>query len=164
MRRLGTLAAVAGLALLAACGGNDSGDDTTAVPGDSGVGGSTEPAVPIVGSRWVLEELQAAGATVAGPTESEAYFEIDENGDVTGSTGCNGFSGSAEVSDSSITFQPLISTRRGCSGDLGQIDSSMLRVLNGEVTVEVSGDVLTLTNAEGDSLTMAASDAPSTDL
>ncbi|WP_083460066.1 META domain-containing protein [Jiangella muralis] len=164
MRRLGTLAAVAGIALLAACGGNDSGDDTTAVPGDSGSDGSTEPAVPIVGSRWVLEELQAAGATIAGPADPQAYFEIGENGDVTGSTGCNGFSGSAEVSDSSITFQPLISTRRGCSGDLGQIDNSMLAVLSGEVTVEVSGDALTITNAEGESLTMQASDAPSTDL
>ncbi|TDD70205.1 META domain-containing protein [Jiangella aurantiaca] len=164
MRRLGTLAAVAGIALLAACGGNDSGDDTTAVPGDSGSDGSTEPAVPIVGSRWVLEELQATGATVAGPSDPEAYFEIDENGDVTGSTGCNGFSGSAEVGDSSITFQPLISTRRGCSGDLGQIDNSMLQVLSGEVTVEASGDTLTLTNADGNSLTMVMSDAPSTDL
>ncbi|SDT67193.1 META domain-containing protein [Jiangella sp. DSM 45060] len=155
---------MAGIALLAACGGNDSGDDTTAVPGDSGADGSTEPAVPVVGSRWVLEELQAAGATIAGPADPQAYFEIDENGDVTGSTGCNGFSGSAEVSDSSITFQPLISTRRGCSGDLGQIDGSMLGVLSGEVTVEMSGDVLTITNAEGETLTMQASDAPSTDL
>ncbi|PZF84438.1 META domain-containing protein [Jiangella anatolica] len=165
MRRLGTLAAVAGIALLAACGGNDSGDDTTAVPGDSsGSDGSTEPGVPIVGSRWVLEELQAAGATVAGPADPQAYFEIDENGDVTGSTGCNGFSGAAEVSDAGITFEPLISTRRGCSGDLGQIDSSMLQVLRGETTVEVAGDTLTITNADGDSLTLQASDAPSTEL
>ncbi|SDU36818.1 META domain-containing protein [Jiangella alkaliphila] len=155
---------MASIALLAACGGNDSGDDTTAVPGDSGSDGSTEPAVPIVGSRWVLEELQAAGATVAGQSDPEAYFEIDENGDVTGTTGCNGFSGSAEVGDASITFQPLISTRRGCSGELGQIDTHMLAVLNGEVTVEVTGDALTLTNTEGDSLSLLASDAPSTDL
>ncbi len=155
---------MASIALLAACGGNDSGDDTTAVPGDSGSDGSTEPAVPIVGSRWVLEELQAAGATVAGQSDAEAYFEIDENGDVTGTTGCNGFSGSAEVGDASITFQPLISTRRGCSGELGQIDTHMLAVLSGEVTVEVTGDALTLTNTEGDSLSLLASDAPSTDL
>jgi heat shock protein HslJ len=165
MRRLGTLAAVAGIAMLAACGSSDSGDDTTAVPGDSSESdGSTEPAVPVVGSRWVLDEVTAQGATVERPADADAYFQIDENGDVTGSTGCNGFSGSAEVSDSSISFAPLISTRRGCSGELGQIDSSMLQVLNGDVTVEVSGDVLTVTNAEGDTLSMTASDAAATGL
>lgn len=165
MRRLGTLAAVAGIALLAACGSEDAGDDTTAVPGDSSESdGSTEPAVPIVGSRWVLDEVQTADATVSPPAEAEAYFQIDENGDVTGSTGCNGFGGSAEVSDSTISFSPLISTRRGCSGDLGEIDASMLQVLNGDVTVEVAGDMLTLTNAEGDTLTLQATDAAATGL
>jgi heat shock protein HslJ len=165
MRRLGTLAAVAGIALLAACGSDDAGDDTTAVPGDSSESdGSTEPAVPVVGSRWVLNEVTTAEATLQRPADADAYLQIDENGDVTGSTGCNGFSGSAEVSDSSISFAPLISTRRGCSGELGQIDSSMLQVLNGDVTVEVAGDVLTVTNAEGDTLSLSASDAPSTDL
>jgi heat shock protein HslJ len=165
MRRLGTLAAVAGIAMLAACGSSDSGDDTTAVPGDSSESdGSTEPAVPVVGSRWVLDEVTAQGATVERPADADAYFQIDENGDVTGSTGCNGFSGSAEVSDSSISFAPLISTRRGCSGELGKIDSSMLQVLNGDVTVEVSGDVLTVTNAEGDTLSLTASDAAATGL
>jgi heat shock protein HslJ len=165
MRRLGTLAAVAGIAVLAACGSSDSGDDTTAVPGDSSESdGSTEPAVPIVGSRWVLDEVTTADATVQASSEAEAYFQIDENGDVTGSTGCNGFSGSAEVSDSTISFSPLISTRRGCSGDLGQIDSSMLQVLDGDVTVEAAGDVITITNAEGDTLTMQASGAAATGL
>lgn len=157
MRRLGTLAAVAGIALLAACGSGDAGDDTTAVPGDSaGSDGSTEPALPVVGSRWVLEEVTTADATVQGSADAEAYFEIDENGDVTGSTGCNGFSGSAQVSDSSISFAPLISTRRGCSGDVGQIDASMMQVLKGEVAVEISGDTLTLINAEAGTLTMQA--------
>lgn len=165
MRRLGTLAAVAGIALLAACGSSDDGDDTTAVPGDSSESDeSTEPAVPIVGSRWVLDEVQTAETTLQPPAEAEAYFQIDENGDVTGSTGCNGFSGSAEVSDSTISFSPLISTRRGCSGDLGQIDASMLQVLNGDVTVEAAGEVITITNAEGDTLTLQASGAASTGL
>ncbi|WP_051426509.1 META domain-containing protein [Jiangella gansuensis] len=156
---------MASIALIAACGGNDSDDGTTAVPEDgSGSGGSSEPAVSIVSSRWVLDQLETAEASLQAPSESEAWFEIGENGDVTGSTGCNGFSGAAEVGDASITFQPLISTRRGCSGELGEIDNAMLSVLRGEVTAEISGDVLTITNAEGGTLTLQASDQPSTEL
>ncbi|WP_162606583.1 META domain-containing protein [Jiangella asiatica] len=155
---------MASIALIAACGSNDSDDGTTAVPEDGGSGGSSEPAVSIVSSRWVLSQLETADASLQPSGESEAWFEIGENGDVTGSTGCNGFSGAAEVSDSSITFQPLISTRRGCSGELGDIDNAMLGVLRGEVTAEVSGDVLTITNAEGGTLTLQASDQPATEL
>lgn len=161
MRRLGILAAMASIALIAACGSNDD-DGTTAVPeGDSSSAEETaEPAIPLTGSRWVLTSVETAGASVQGMDDPEAYFQIDEKGEVSGSTGCNGFGGSAEVGDDVITFEPLIATKKACSGELGQIDSAMLGVLRGDVTTEVVGEEITLTNADGDSLTMHASAEP----
>jgi heat shock protein HslJ len=148
---------MASIAFVAACGNNGSNDETTAVPEDDGGQSSTEPALSIVGQRWVLAEVQAQGGPVKAPADPEAYLEITEDGDVTGSTGCNGFGGSAEVGDQTITFQPLIATKRGCSGDLGKLDSAMLSVLHGEVTAEVAGGTLTITDEEGEVLTLEAS-------
>lgn len=152
---------MATIALVTACGNNGN-DETTAVPEDDGQQSSTEPAVSVVGQRWVLAEADAQSGAVKAPSEPEAYLEIAENGDVTGSTGCNGFGGAAEVGDQTITFQPLIATKRGCSGQLGKVDSAMLSVLHGEVTAEIAGNTLTLTNDEGETLTLeVASGSPS---
>lgn len=169
MRRLRTLAAVASIAVIAACG-SGSDDDTTTVPEDGGGSSETESnestgsAVPIVGTQWMLDEVDAGGASIQTDADTSAYLRINEAGEVTGSTGCNGFSGSAEVGDEVITFEPLLATKKGCSGELGQIDSSMLSVLRGEVSADVAGDSLTLTNTDGETLVLTVGEPPSTDL
>lgn len=154
--------------MIAACGsGND--DDTTAVPEGGGSSEtdsseSTGSAVPIVGTQWILNEVEAADASITTDANISAYLRINDAGEVTGSTGCNGFSGSAEVGDEVITFEPLLATKKGCSGALGQVDSAMLTVLRGEVSADVAGDSLTLTNADGETLMLTVGEPPSTDL
>lgn len=153
--RLGALVAAASIALTTACGGNDADDQTTAVPeGDGGEQQSDEQqsddaAASIVGQQWVLTEAEDDRGSVTPPETPTAYLQIDENGDVTGTTGCNALSGSAEVSGDSIVFEPLIATRKGCTGALGEIDALMQGVLHGEPAVEVSGETVTLTSEDG---------------
>lgn len=161
MRQLRTLVAVAGLAVLAACGSQDATDDpATAVPED-GAASESPPGAPVVGSRWVLSSLKTAAGTVEPPADATPYLQIDDNGQVVGSTGCNGFGGSAQVGEGSISFSPLIATKMACSGVLGDLDSAILGVLDGDVTTSVSGDDLKITNAAGDSLNLRLSAEPS---
>lgn len=163
MRRLGTLAAAASIALIAACGGNDNEGDTAVPEGDSGAP-ATETTAPIVGNRWVLAEADTASASIQAAEEYEAYLQIDESGEVNGSTGCNGFGGTAQVGEGSVTFERVLATKRACSGPPGDIDSAMLTVLRGEVSTEVTGDTLTLVNEEGETLTLHAADEPASEL
>ena len=168
MRRLRIFSAVAGIALLAACGSNGSDDGTTAVPEDgSGTSESETTAEPasIVSTKWILKEVATADVSLQSADDGpSAWLQINDAGEVTGSTGCNGFGGSAEVGEGVVTFEPLLATKKGCSGELGEIDTAMLTVLRGEVTAEVSGDSLTMTNADGDALTLSAGEVPSGEL
>ncbi len=157
------MAAVASITLIAACGNGS--DEDTAVPED-GSGSSeseTEEAAPVVNTRWAVDQVEATDASVQAGDDVEAYVLIDEAGEVSGSTGCNDFGGSAEVGDGVITFQPLMATKKACADKLGEIDGAMLSVLEGEVTAEVTGDQMTLTNADDETLTLSVGEAPSTD-
>lgn len=159
-RQFRILAVVASIAALAACGSRDASDRTTAVPEEGSGASSTPASEPIVGSRWVLHAVETASASIEAPTSAAAFLEIDDTGQVLGNTGCNGFGGAAEVAEGSVTFSQLIATKKACSGELGQIDTAMLSVLDGEVTAEVTGGKLTLTNADGETLTLHVSEEP----
>lgn len=155
MKRLRMLIAVAGLVTVAACG-NDNGDDgTTAVP-DNGAGSETED-TPLDGTHWQLDGLSVDDASPKLPKDAESFLEITD-GAVGGNTGCNTFGGNAEVSEdgSTVTFSEVIATKRACSRPLGEVDNAMLAVLRDEVTAEISGDTLTLTNTNGDQLELSA--------
>jgi heat shock protein HslJ len=84
---------------------------------------------------------------------------------VGGNTGCNAFGGNAEVNedDGTVTFSEVFSTMRACTGERGESDSAMMAVLQGTVTVELDGETLTLTNANGDSLQLTATEEPPAD-
>lgn len=164
MRRLRLfVAAAASVAILAACGSGD--DDTTAVPeDDNGESSEAPPDAPLLGTYWGLDGVDVADVTADPPPDTSAYVLIEE-GNVEGQTGCNSFGGNAEVSEdnATVSFSQVIATKRGCSGDLGEMDQAMLSVLRGEVTAEVSGDTLTLTNAEGGTLELTVMEEPPAD-
>lgn len=162
MRRLGQFVTVlASATVLAACG--NGGDDTTVVPDDADPGSQTED-TPLAGTYWELDELAAGDSTTEIPGDVGAYLQI-EDGAVGGNTGCNTFGGNAEVDDEggTVEFSEVFSTMRACSGPAGESDSTMMAVLQGTVTVEINGDALTLTNADGDSLRLSAAEEPPTE-
>lgn len=162
MRPLRILAVFAVVAGLAGCG-----DDmrTTISPGGGG-GAAAQPTVvataSLAGTTWLVEEAVTASGPVRPQAENVAYLTIDSDGTVLGNTGCNGFSGTAEVSDGRLDFAPLISTKVACSGDAGVVDTTMLHLLDGEVGAAVEGTTLTITGGEGGSLVLHATSSPTT--
>jgi putative lipoprotein len=84
-------------------------------------GGNTEPPPPNNGtvaglteSRWVPARILDRDVTVSG-REREPWMELDSHTmRVTGSGGCNRFSGTFEVGRGSLRFGPLVSTKMAC--------------------------------------------------
>lgn len=157
IRRLLIPLTVCAAVALSACGGDD--EEPRTVPRNSGgEAAADEAAAPIDGTTWTVSEATAAGATVKAAKDAEANLTI-KDGKATGTTGCNGFGGKAEVADSSITFSQIAATKKACMGDdVMNLESAMLAVLNGEVSAEVSGNTLTLTAADDSSLVLTASE------
>ena len=63
------------------------------------------------GTTWELVAMD--GAAVAGDAVPTLAF--DEQGAVSGSTGCNTFSGEVAIDGNALSFGPLVTTRMACA-------------------------------------------------
>ena len=63
------------------------------------------------GATWLLEDLTGRGVI----DNSHVTLEFKADGKVTGSGGCNRYSGSATLKGSAITFTPMASTMMACA-------------------------------------------------
>ncbi|NGP04088.1 META domain-containing protein [Rhodococcus sp. 14C212] len=111
-----------------------------------------DPDRPVVDTHWVLTELVTADAVSTSRALEDAAPTLTVAGDgtVSGSTGCNRFTGTATVADTVVTFGPLATTRAACPDpELARIESAVLGVLSGEVRYAVEGAAMRLTAADG---------------
>ncbi len=102
-------------------------------------------------TRWVATSINngtgAVQSVVAGSTVTAIFAE---DGNVSGSTGCNSYSGTYKVDGSALTFGPLASTKMACSSaDVGAQEASYLAALARVATFAFSGDHLQLRDATG---------------
>jgi heat shock protein HslJ len=112
------------------------------------------PDVELSGTQWIADTIitGAAASTVIRGTEITLFIDTVAS-EATGSTGCNDYGSSVEASRTQLTFGPVEHTERGCPGDgVMQQEAFVLSVLQGELSVEISGDRLTLTAPTGDAL------------
>ncbi len=102
------------------------------------------------GTLWALESYQNAdGETVDALPNSGARAEF-ENGEVSGTSGCNRFFGAYEVDGDSISIGPLGSTLMACPGPLMDQEFGFMTSFQSAATYEISGDTLTMSNADGE--------------
>ncbi|MBI3226185.1 MAG: META domain-containing protein [Mycolicibacterium cosmeticum] len=130
-------------------------DTTTVTLRDKSV---VDPDRPLVGTSWRVATLvskQAAMTSVA-LEQAKPGLTIRADQTVTGWTGCNTFYGRAEVTGSTVTLGPLNTSGPACDGELGDIERSIVRVLDGPVTTAIDADRLTMTGAEGNGLVLRA--------
>ena len=72
---------------------------------------SREATIDLPGTSWALVELDGAEPVAdAAPTLAFA-----EDGTVSGSTGCNTFTGSVTIEGTALEFGPLATTRMACA-------------------------------------------------
>lgn len=98
--------------------------------------------------EWVVEDLMAAGI----PDNAHATLSFDENGMVSGSTGCNRYTGSFKVSNGAITLSPLAATKRGCFGALMDMEQKFLAVMAGTLAAEFDDTGKLLISSDGGTL------------
>ncbi|CAM3230896.1 META domain-containing protein [Prescottella defluvii] len=115
---------------------------------------TANPDRPLVGTTWVVDTLISPQAvmTSAALEASAPTLTIGDNGQATGTTGCNRFNGPAQVGDGTVTFGPLASTKMACPADVTEVEQSVQHVLDGEVTYTIDGNTLTLMRADGTGL------------
>ena len=110
---------------------------TTAVP-------TVPPGSPIVGS-WVLESMVSAGSPVVLVPGTTISALFGPEGRISGSDGCNQYSGTYMVSGSQLQVSPaLASTMMACPTQIMDQATTYTRILLVPASWQVSGDRLTI--------------------
>lgn len=103
--------------------------------------GYSNDANALFGKRWTLTEMEGRKFTAAQP-----YLEFDRDQKrVSGSGGCNSFSGGFEVQGSALNLSRIVSTRRAClDSELQRVETTFLKLLETSTRFEVEGNTLRL--------------------
>lgn len=103
--------------------------------------------VPLTGTTWRVEMLGPEAAVITAA--SKTALRIDPDGHVSGSTGCNSFSGQATIDGSALTFSPLATTRRACDPPVMETETAILHALEDTRTWAMDGKYLGLLDERG---------------
>lgn len=102
-----------------------------------------------IDGNWQLTSGTSGDQSI--PLSEANPITIEFSGDqVSGSGGCNQYSGTFEVDGSSISFGAIAITERAClEDDVMQAESLYGRTLTHATTYTINGDQLTLTGPAG---------------
>jgi heat shock protein HslJ len=103
----------------------------------------------LLDTTWKVTGTVANEAVSSVPADSTASITIAPDGTVAVDSGCNTGSGSVEVTDTTLVFGPIATTKRACVDELNALEASVLTVLQGEVTYEIDGANMSLRSGEG---------------
>lgn len=149
------LIVVAGLVALTACASSTtknspSGGGTTSPP--------TTPSAGLAGTAWVLSSYQGTNiTTVPAAPSATAALAFDNDATVTGSTGCNSFSGRYASSGRSlsITLGPM--TQMACASPIIQAqEAAVVQLLTRVDGYQATSDRLILTGPDPEALLIYA--------
>lgn len=85
-----------------------------------------EPA--LTGVRWKLTELEGQAVITTEP-DMTPYLQFDEDGRVSGFTGCNQLSAAYEIKGLRLTFKPMATTQKACLN--ASVEQQFLATLQG---------------------------------
>jgi heat shock protein HslJ len=109
------------------------------------------------GKTWALTSYASGGAMQQVPAEvlADATFVADES-NVSGSAGCNRFTGGYRADGASLTFGALATTQMACVGPANDVEAAYLANLAATRTYTATGDALTMFGANGDRILVFA--------
>ena len=94
---------------------------------------------------WSLTAYGPEGATAPAAPDSQASITFNDDGTLTGSSGCNGFGGEYSVDGDQVEFSELVSTLMACEEPLMTQEGTVFKVLNDTATYKIDGGTLTIT-------------------
>lgn len=111
--------------------------------------GTKSEAPSLASTTWMLASYGPTETQTPAAAGVDTRLEFSTDGTVSGTMGCNSFSGSYEQRGGSITFGPIISTEMACL-DLPMTQESVpFGIMVGTVKFEQSGNSLTVYSSDG---------------
>jgi heat shock protein HslJ len=107
-----------------------------------------EPA-PLVGTAWTGLLYNDGNALVGAMPDAAFTATFADDGTVSGSSGCNTFSGSYTVDGDSMSFGPLAATQMACAEDVMTQEAGVLGALGRVTSFTIQGNELTLLGEDG---------------
>jgi putative lipoprotein len=104
---------------------------------------SAEPG--LYGGTWRAVEI--GGSAVAG--KAPLTLGIEPNGNVSGSGGCNRFTGTVTIDGNAMTFPPFAATRKMCVPEVMDPEQEFLGALAAVASYRLDGPHLILDDAYG---------------
>jgi heat shock protein HslJ len=141
------------LAALASVAGFTLGDGTLVLTDASGAEAlafAAQAPSSLEGEWEVTGYLVGSGETAAVTSplvDTQVLVTFGPDGIVTGTAGCNRFSGGYGVEGNDITIGPMMSTMMACPDDLMAQESAVIAALEGAATWSVSGSTAELRGA-----------------
>ena len=103
----------------------------------------------LAGTTWKLVSYGPVEAQTSAADGIDTQIDFSTDGKVSGTVGCNRFSGSYAEKEDQITFGPLMATKMACP-DLPMTQESVaFGVLAGTVKMELEQKQLTLYSEDG---------------
>lgn len=108
---------------------------------------------PSITGDWALVSYGDASNPIPAVPDVDTQINFDENGQMSGNVGCNGFGGAYELTGNEITFNGVMSTMMYCDATSAQ-EQGVLGVIADKVQLQfqLNGDNLTITSADGTSV------------
>lgn len=120
--------------------------DTTITLTDRAV---ADPDRPLVDTTWVVNGLISGDAVSSVPANSAASITISD-GSAAVHTGCNRGNAGVEITDDTITFAPMATTKMACEPELMELEFAVTRVLTGEVDYSIEAGQMTISTKDAD--------------
>jgi heat shock protein HslJ len=130
---------------ISACSAQTTQESTPGQPTEP-IESTQEPAVStsLIGA-WKLTAYGPADAPTPAVEGVDAGLTFNEDGTITGSSGCNGLGGDYTVEGDQITFGEFVSTLMACDDPIMTQEDAAHKVMTGTATYTIEGDTLTIT-------------------
>lgn len=106
----------------------------------------------LTGTTWVLDTYNNGNeAVVSVLAGTEITLNLDDDGEIAGSAGCNSYFASYEAGDSALSFGIVGATEMYCDEPVGTMaqESTYLRLLESAAGYAIEGDCLTMQDSSG---------------
>ena len=105
------------------------------------------PAASLTGS-WKLTSYSRADVLTPAVSDTEAGLTFNDDGTISGNSGCNGFGGSYKVEGDQVAFSEVVSTLMACDEARMAQEGAFHQVLTDTATFKIEGNTLTLANGD----------------
>jgi len=110
---------------------------------------NTDPSLGGLASiHWVLASMGPSTAPVVALPDAPISIDFTQQG-VSGSSGCNQYSGNFQYSNGTLTFSPLVTTQKACADNLMTQEAAYLTALQTTSGYTIANGQLQINYADG---------------